>query len=859
MADSNPTQDHGQDPQNAQNFRVDAPHKNSATAPHFPHSTKPESRPERTVAASRAIHRGAKSSSTVEFLPLKLKIRMQQLMDELAYQEPPVKTASPREAAQPDFNRIDDADAAQDNISLETSQTQTQTQADSDHVTPEFTNRFQDFEIDRDVDLDNVDLDNVDLDNVDLDNVKLDNVIVETVSESPESTSDFYPIGVGDLVEIESISNQDSMAKSLELAPSNFEQISIQTSDVASAAPPAQSASAVTSDSDPELELDQSSILFAKAQATEVAPMISEPYDEFSNSASKTISNEEDVQQTTSTFKQQATEIMDILRRRQDELTTHKQRLQQREATLEKQIRQQRMEIVEKKRELLEETAKLKRRQSTNLTASQTTAPQLIASQGNAPVVVSQQSTETSLETVETKIAASTSVPVGSPKQIQSTSITNRASTTASFETSQVSASPAIPKPTTQPESGRKVTLESIACNATYHFDGNQPAATPAITQPNVRQIPARTHVPKLDSDFFDLDLSVDSFKESENQVESHVVADSSPEHLDQDFLEAIQNYVAQQIAEQTTTKFASTPLSQLLPLENHAVSHSQKLRARDAGTRLAAGTAEGKNRTQSPIQQQASMLKQQHSAAVDSIRQTRRQLEMLRSVIVEQQSIWGERSDDLTDQQAEWLTAKDEQQQELLVDRQELDRLSQIQQNETAKHENALLHRESAVRSLEEKLQQTQVEILRDRMVIKQFERTARQTLSNAQWNERLQVITEETDIYLEQAKTRAAEIQQQSSQQIKRLDSRQSELLLYRESLRNWVQRQMKLVSRRSARLDEREDSINQRWADINNGRQNLVQQQDELNNLIRQGLEEIDLRLDRMQSPNVFKEAA
>ncbi len=232
------------------------------------------------------------------------------------------------------------------------------------------------------------------------------------------------------------------------------------------------------------------------------------------------------------------------------------------------------------------------------------------------------------------------------------------------------------------------------------------------------------------------------------------------------------------------------------------------------------------KNSEETPtLRQQADQLRQQHESAIHAMRQTRRQLELLKDIIVQQQEQWAERSNDL--EQAKRLVSLDQ--------------------------------REAAIRSLEERLQQAQVEILRDRVIIKQLERTARQSLSNADWNQRWQVISEETQSYLKKVNDEALTIHSETKRQMERLESRKTEMLLYRESLRSWIERQMKLISRRAAHVEEREQQLQERWEALQEGRQSLHEQQTALNQLIAAGLDTIDHRLDLIPAPSRQQEAA
>lgn len=302
-------------------------------------------------------------------------------------------------------------------------------------------------------------------------------------------------------------------------------------------------------------------------------------------------------------------------------------------------------------------------------------------------------------------------------------------------------------------------------------------------------------------------------------------VGETDSQHLDQDFLAALAQHVRQHQASSDSADALDNETE-----DSPRVSHSIE---------------------ETRLQRQADDLKKQHSAAIGSLQKTRRQLELLRNVIVEQQKQTSERAVVLDEQHREWSETRVHQQQELKLDRKEQERLLTIRENELSKRETAAQQREKAARQLEAQLQQAQVEILRDRVIIRQLERTARQTLSNSQWNERLAIISEETESYLKDMQQKVSDLKSEASSQIKRLDSRRSELLLYRESTRNWVQRQMKLISRRAAHLEDRESQLNDRWQLIAEAREELRQHQRSLDAMLQGGLRNIDQQLEQSQT--------
>lgn len=252
-------------------------------------------------------------------------------------------------------------------------------------------------------------------------------------------------------------------------------------------------------------------------------------------------------------------------------------------------------------------------------------------------------------------------------------------------------------------------------------------------------------------------------------------------------------------------------------------------------------------------LQHQAQQLRQQHETAIRSLRQTRRQLELLKDILAQQQAQWGQQLAEAELCRVQAHEAHTAQQQNWLAGLEDIERLRDIERNETAKQKTFLNQREASLVAMEERLQQAQVEILRDRVVLKQLERTVRQSMSNADWNQRWQVISEETQSYLKKVHEEAAAIQSDTKRKLERMESRKSELLLYRESLRNWIERQMKLISRRVAHSDDRETQIQQLSETLLTHRRDLEAQQDALNELFGQSLQVIDARLNAASLPN------
>jgi hypothetical protein len=214
---------------------------------------------------------------------------------------------------------------------------------------------------------------------------------------------------------------------------------------------------------------------------------------------------------------------------------------------------------------------------------------------------------------------------------------------------------------------------------------------------------------------------------------------------------------------------------------------------------------------------------------------------------------------DRLATEQQEWQETRGRQQQQWTAGLEEIERLRVIEQHESAKRATFLDQREAAIQAMEERLQQAQVEILRDRVVLKQLERTVRQTLSNADWNQRWQIISEETQGYLKKVHQDAETLQAAAKRKLERLESRQSEMLLYRESLRNWIERQMKLVSRRVAHGEDRQQGLQTQWEAVQVARQELRSQQAALNECLSANLLAVEQRLQPTTAYRADQEAA
>lgn len=442
-----------------------------------------------------------------------------------------------------------------------------------------------------------------------------------------------------------------------------------------------------------------------------------------------------------SSFSRQAREILEIIKRRQDELSIQKNELELREAGLEKRIRQERLALVERQRQL-----------------------------------------EQSLTVHRPADASSDQVDLDSNLAVTTPMSTD------------------LPIPTETVE--RRITPEWIAVHERLHG--------------------------------------------------------GSAANQDQHFYNVIEEYVARQVQQEGSGAVADPNVTETL---NATISMQQGRRENDSQL-----SNQGSSKTPqidtvvrddgtaiSSWQRQAEHLRQQHETAIRSLRQTRRQLELLKDILTQQQSQWAKQAEDLEAYRAHTEGTHAAQQQQWLSGLEDVERLRMLEQNESSKRTTYLDHREAALREAEERLQQSQVEVLRDRVVLKQLERTIRQSMSNADWNQRWQVISEETQSYLKKVHEEGEAIQAETKRKIDRLESRKSEMLLYRESLRSWIERQMKLVSRRVAHSEDRESVVRQSSAELAAARRELKDQQDALEALFGSSLRAIEERLDAAMLPS------
>lgn len=331
-----------------------------------------------------------------------------------------------------------------------------------------------------------------------------------------------------------------------------------------------------------------------------------------------------------------------------------------------------------------------------------------------------------------------------------------------------------------------------------------------------------------------------------------------SEANQEQHFYNVIEEFVARQVQQESPEAGA---ISSVVDATNPTLSmqqgrgedHSQaSSQASTKASRIDTALRDDGTAT-AAWQRQAEHLRQQHETAIRSLRQTRRQLELLKDILTQQQSQWAKQAEDLEAYRAHTEAIHAAQQQQWLTGLEDVERLRILEQNESAKRTTLLDHREAALREAEERLQQSQVEILRDRVVLKQLERTVRQSMSNADWNQRWQVISEETQSYLKKVRDEAEAIQAETKRKIDRLESRKSEMLLCRESLRSWIERQMKLVSRRVAHSEDRESVVRQASAELAAARRELKDQQDALEELFGSSLRVIEGRLDAAMLPS------
>jgi len=449
-------------------------------------------------------------------------------------------------------------------------------------------------------------------------------------------------------------------------------------------------------------------------------------------------------------FSRQAREILEILKRRQDELSLQKNELELREAGMEKRIRQERMALAERQRQL-EETLIL-----------------------HQPVPAPNDFTN---------------LPVAPSSDLRTAG--EFSETTQASETAKVSETAEV----SETRLARKITPEWIATNER--------------------------------------------------------LLGGSPSSHDENFYAVIEEFVVRQVRQEDApiASLPTTAASRPLSIADHSVPASDPTPSTISVNQkqpLVASASEGR-------QQQAQQLRQQHETAIRSLRQTRRQLELLKDILAQQQSQWSKQVDDVELYRVQFQEAHEVQQQQWLAGLEELERLRTIELNESAKRKTFLDQREASLNSLEERLQQSQVETLRDRVVLKQLERTIRQSMSNADWNHRWQVISEETQSYLKKVHEEAAALQSETKRKQERLESRKSEMLLYRESLRSWIERQMKLISRRVAHSEDRESILQLLSEEILVHRRDLKAQQDAMNKLFGRSLEVIDEQLDSASLPS------
>lgn len=441
-------------------------------------------------------------------------------------------------------------------------------------------------------------------------------------------------------------------------------------------------------------------------------------------------------------FSRQAREILEILKRRQDELSLQKNELELREAGMEKRIRQERLALVERERQLEQSLA----------IHEPVALPSEVATWQDLPA-------PESVRTPESGSALIASAPESS----------------------------------NDPTPVRKITPEWIAANS--RLEGGSMA----------------------------------------NQ--------------DGNFYAVIEEFVARQVRQENEPVSILSPTAgSVAPMvEGNSGPTAAQHQPHGARHKLPESSASD------ALQHQAQQLRQQHETAIRSLRQTRRQLELLKDILTQQQTQWGQQVADVELCRVQAHEAHTAQQQHWRAGLEDIERLRVIEQNETAKQKTFLNQREASLNAMEERLQQAQVEILRDRVVLKQLERTVRQSMSNSDWNQRWQVISEETQSYLKKVHEEAAAIQSDTKRKLERMESRKSELLLYRESLRNWIERQMKLISRRVAHSEDRETLVQQSSETLLIHRRDLKAQQDALNELFGQSLLVIDGRLNAASLPN------
>jgi hypothetical protein len=464
----------------------------------------------------------------------------------------------------------------------------------------------------------------------------------------------------------------------------------------------------------------------------------------------------------TASFSQQAREVLEILKRRQEQLAFQKNELELREAAIEKQLRQERLALVEKQRQWEAQASDWK------------------TNSGPVPSAASTASAESDAAPAENLVAA---VPRKITPEWIAVHERKAGGISATRSQSEIHA---VPQPVAQAVA--QAGVQAVAQPATPVSDTTDSAAAAAAANP-----PAT------------LEATADSrvgivLRESAQMTDPTSRALGQPTSVDA---------AADGDAREAALHFPSTP--------------------------------------QAPrLREQAEQLRRQHESAIKAMQQTRRQLELLKDIVVQQQQQWATKTESLEQDRSHWEQSRQglvEQWQQGLDEQQ---RLRHIEQNEVSKRETFLEQREAAVRAMEERLQQSQVEVLRDRVVLKQLERTIRQSLSNADWNQRWQIISEETQAYLKKVQQESELLRTQAKRQVERLESRRSELLMYRESLRRWIERQMKLICRRAAHSEEMETTLQRQTREIGEERRRLTAQQAALNETLDGGLKSVDERL-------------
>lgn len=242
-------------------------------------------------------------------------------------------------------------------------------------------------------------------------------------------------------------------------------------------------------------------------------------------------------------------------------------------------------------------------------------------------------------------------------------------------------------------------------------------------------------------------------------------------------------------------------------------------------------------------VSEKEKQLKKQHSLAIQSMQQQKRRLQLLRSVLVQQQEDWTGKAEQLETERNEWSLHLQAAKENWVSQRQEGERFLAGQQSDIDQHGEMQKQREASLVALEKKLNDAQLQVFRDQTLVKQISRATRKTLSNNDWSELKENIAREAEDFLTGVENQAREIHFQSVQQSQRLEKRQEELETYRQTTQKWVERQNRLLSRRAAHLDGREDEVNSKLEELAEARKELVEKQNQLNDIIGVGLEQIE----------------